>query len=90
MPDKKVKPIIAVDLVSGEILEEPKPKKETVAYGKKDAIAAAKKKKTATDIGIGELMKMDEKIWSELDYMKGKINQLEDMVRRIQGRLGLE
>ena len=65
-------------------------KKETVAYGKEDTIAVAKKKKTATDIGIGELMKMDEKIWSELDYIKGKINQLEDMVRRLQGRLGLE
>ena len=90
MTDKKVKPIIAVDLVSGEILDEPKPKKETVFHGKENDMAVAKKKKTATDIGIGELMKMDEKIWSELDYMKGKINQLEDMVRRLQGRLGLE
>ena len=39
---------------------------------------------------VDQLMEMDNKIWTEIDYMKGKIAQLETMLRTIQGRMGLE
>ena len=39
---------------------------------------------------IDQLMEMDNKIWTEIDYIKGKIAQLETMLRTVQGRMGLQ
>ena len=64
-----------------------KKKEDVVLYG---ADQEELKKKKAQKVTIEDLMSMDEKIWSEIDYITGKIRQLEDMVRRIQGRMGIE
>ena len=39
---------------------------------------------------IIQLVEMDNKIWVEIDYIKGKITQLEGMIRQVQGRMGLQ
>ena len=62
-------------------------KEDVILYG---ADQEKLKKKKAQKVTIEDLMSMDEKIWSEIDYITGKIRQLEDMLRRIQGRMGLE
>ena len=65
----------------------PKKKEDVILYG---ADQEKLKKKKAEKITIEDLMTMDEQIWAEIDYITGKLRQLEDMVRRIQGRMGIE
>ena len=47
-------------------------------------------KPKAKEPSIMQLVEMDNKIWTQLDFIQGKINQLEGMLRKIQGRMGLE
>ena len=39
---------------------------------------------------IDQLMEMDNKIWNEIDALKGKIYKLEGLLHRVADRMGID